>query len=51
MAWNANKQRFECDRCGKIIPYTQTVQLCKECDCLLEKRYNLEASIAEKESL
>lgn len=32
MAWNQYKQRWECDRCGKPISATQTVQLCKECN-------------------
>lgn len=30
MAWNSEKKRYECDRCGKPISGTQT--LCKECD-------------------
>lgn len=30
MAWNSEKKRYECDRCGKPISCTQT--LCKECD-------------------
>lgn len=40
MAWNQYKQRWECDRCGKPISATQTVQLCKECNDLLEKECN-----------
>lgn len=35
MAWNGKKMRFECDRCGKKISPSQTVQLCKECDMYL----------------
>lgn len=30
MAWNSEKKRYECDRCGKPISCAQT--LCKECD-------------------
>lgn len=32
MAWNSEKKRYECDRCGKPIGHTTTQTLCKECD-------------------
>ena len=31
MAWNYEKHRWECDRCGKKIDASQTIQLCREC--------------------
>ena len=39
MGYNFEKQRHECDRCGKPIPSNQVVQLCKECDEWLEAQY------------
>lgn len=33
MAWNGDKMRYECDRCGK--PITRNQMLCKECDTWL----------------
>lgn len=35
MAWNSEKNRYECDRCGK--PITRSQMLCKECNEWLEK--------------
>lgn len=37
MAYNAEKHRNECDRCGKPIPSNQVIQLCKDCDEWLEE--------------
>ena len=34
--YNTEKHRYECDRCGKRISNTQTVQLCKKCNEYLE---------------
>ncbi len=36
MAWNAEKHRWECDRCG--VPISSTKTLCKPCDEYLEKQ-------------
>ena len=47
MAYNAEKHRFECDRCGKRISNTQTVQLCKECDEWLEEYCKKQCSVNE----
>lgn len=32
MAYNREKQRYECDRCGAKISKTKTVQLCHKCE-------------------
>ena len=47
MAWNSVKNRWECDRCGKPISSHQIIQLCKECNDLLEKECNRESKSQE----
>lgn len=37
MAYNCEKHRFECDRCGAKIPRFKTVQLCEPCEKWLDK--------------
>jgi hypothetical protein len=43
MAYNYEKKRYECDRCGKPISCTQKIQLCKECNDWLEARVKADA--------
>lgn len=45
MAWNWEKQRWECDRCGAKIDASQTIQLCREC----AKKIKIEAKKIEEE--
>lgn len=37
MAYNGEKQCFECDCCGKKIPSSKVVQLCAKCEKMLEE--------------
>lgn len=37
MAFNYEKHRYECDRCGKRISDTKQVQLCSECERWLDE--------------
>ncbi len=54
MAWNPEKKRYECDRCGSPILYPFT--LCRECDRWLDEQYgkhkgdgNMRADYGKKE--
>ena len=48
MAYNTEKHRHECDRCGKPIP--QDTTLCKECAEYLENYMRAVRSKRNKES-
>ena len=37
MAYNGEKQCFECDCCGKKIPSSKVVQLCAKCEKMLKE--------------
>ena len=38
MAYNGEKNRWECDRCGSKIPNTKIIQLCPKCERWLKEQ-------------
>lgn len=53
MAWDSTKQTYCCDRCGKRLGYSwghDKVQLCENCDKILEKQTKEGTGHADKDN-